>query len=304
MRNLGRVQTAEPLAVHRPKLRWWKEFVLVVVFYAVYSFARNQFGSAKVEGENAPVHAFHNALDVIRVEKWLGLYFEPQLQAAFIGWEWFIRFWNVYYGTFHFVVTIAAFIWLFVRAPVRFTRWRNVLACTTALAIVGYSLFPLMPPRLLDEGPPYGGREWVVQDEQGMVVQVGPDIEGVDRPPFGYVDTLAVFGGLWSFDSGAMEEISNQYAAMPSMHTGWAVWCAIVMWPLVRRRWAKVLVVAYPLATVFCIIVTANHFWIDGAGGLVCLAVGFVLGTAIDRWNNSRLTRRAAAVPAPAQPAA
>jgi hypothetical protein len=294
---MGRVEIelVEPVPDHR--LRWWKEFVLVALFYSVYSLTRNQFGSARVDAGEPPLQAYHNALRVIRLERWMGLFVEPQIQAAFLGWQWFIRAWNVYYGTLHFVVTIVAFIWLFIRNPGRFTRYRNVLAFTTALAIIGFSLFPLMPPRLLDEGPTYGGRQWAVIDEAGRVLAVGPDIDGVFRPPFGFVDTLAVYGGLWSFDSGTMKEISNQYAAMPSLHTAWAVWSAMVMWLLVRRRWARALVVLYPVATVFCIIVTGNHFWLDGVGGLVCLAVGYALGRGLDDWNTRRIMRRHHEVP-------
>ena len=70
---------------------------------------------------------------------------------------------------------------------------------------------------------------------------------------------------------------------MPSMHIGWSTWCALVLVPLVRRRWAKVLAVAYPVLTLFCIVVTANHYWIDGVGGLLCLGVGYVLARAITR---------------------
>ena len=56
------------------------------------------------------------------------------------------------------------------------------------------------------------------------------------------------------------------------MHIGWSTWCAVAMWPLLRRRWQRVVVFLYPLATLFCIIVTANHYWIDGVGGLFCFA--------------------------------
>jgi hypothetical protein len=78
-----------------------------------------------------------------------------------------------------------------------------------------------------------------------------------------------------------MKEVSNQYAAMPSMHIGWSTWSALVLVPLLRRRWAKVLAAAYPAITLMCIVVTANHYWIDGVGGLICLAVGFGLAKAV-----------------------
>ena len=128
--NLSNVQLAEhPLASPGPKrLRWWKEVVIIIGFYVVYSSARNLFGSARVNQSEEPVQAFHNALRVIRLERFLGLYHEETLQEIFLPYEWFIRFWNIYYGSFHFLVTIGAFITLYRRMPVRFTRWRNCLA--------------------------------------------------------------------------------------------------------------------------------------------------------------------------------
>jgi hypothetical protein len=286
------VQTEEA-AAPRTRLRWWKEAAFVLVFYAIYSFVRNLFGSARIDVANGelPEQAFRNATRVIRVEKAVGLYHEAWVQQLFVPIsglsELWIRFWNVYYGTFHFVVTLVAFVWLFIRAPRRFTVWRNTLAFTTLLAIIGFSLFPLMPPRLLDKpAVEWGGAE--LRDAQGL-------------PPFGFVDTLAEYGGLWSFDSGTMKEISNQYAAMPSLHIAWATWCALALWPLVRRRWARVLLVLYPVATLFCIVVTANHFWLDGIGGLMALGVGYLLGSSLDRWNRRRVDRRLTTVaPGPA----
>ena len=74
-----------------------------------------------------------------------------------------------------------------------------------------------------------------------------------------------MYGGWASFGSEEMAAVSNQYAAMPSMHIGWSTWCALVLAPLMRRRWLRWLAIAYPLLTLFCIIVTGNHYWIDGA---------------------------------------
>jgi membrane-associated phospholipid phosphatase len=79
---------------------------------------------------------------------------------------------------------------------------------------------------------------------------------------------------------------------MPSLHIGWSTWCALAVWPLLRRRWTKIAVLFYPLATLFCIIVTANHFWLDGVGGLAVFAVGSLIGWGMHRWNQNRLDRR------------
>src|SRR5690606_10682644 len=93
--------------------------------------------------------AYDNARIVIDIERALGTFHEQAIQEAFLGWEAFIQFWNLFYGTFHFVVTAFCIVWLFARYPDRYIRWRTTLAVTTALALVGFALFPLMPPRLL-----------------------------------------------------------------------------------------------------------------------------------------------------------
>jgi len=229
-----------------PRLRWWREVLYILAFYGLYSVIRNTQGSASV----SEAHAFANARSVIRVEKALGIYHERAVQHAFLGWRAFIDFWNVFYGTFHFVVTVLALILLFRRFPARYARWRNTLAATTALALVGFASYPLMPPRLLPAS-------------------------------YGFVDTLRVYSRLWSFDSGPVARLSNQYAAMPSLHFAWSMWSALVLFPILRRTWSKAAIALYPLATLFAIVVTANHYVLDAAGGALALWVGAAAGFAL-----------------------
>jgi len=277
------VEDAVPERKHR--LYWWKEALIVVGFYLVYSWTRNQFGSARIAGDGVPENAFHNAERVIRLERLIGLFHEESIQEFFLPATWFIKLMNMYYGSAHFVVTIAVFALLFWKRPAVFPQWRNTLAVMTGLAIAGFALFPLMPPRLLDEPCPS-------QEAGGFG---GACIESRYRPEgggFGFVDTLAdLGGGPWSFNSDGMASISNQYAAMPSLHIGWSTWCAVAVWPLLRRRWQRIAVLGYPLLTLFCIIVTANHFWIDGAGGLFVFGFGALVGWGFHRWNQERLER-------------
>jgi hypothetical protein len=241
----------------------WREVVYIVGIYLVYSTVRNRFGSAGGAPGHANGIAFDHAIDIIDVERGLKLFFEQSAQSWYLDLpaHGFIQAWNVFYGTAHFVVTAVALVWLFLRDPERYPRWRNTLACTTLLALIGFAAFSLMPPRLLDEPPD----------------RFGPPVE----QHFGFVDTLAKFPTFWSFDSGGLKKLSNQYAAMPSLHMGWSTWSALVLFPLVRRRSARALVTLYPIATFFCIIVTANHFWLDAAVGIAVLGVGYLLGSRL-----------------------
>ncbi|MGH9150774.1 MAG: phosphatase PAP2 family protein [Acidimicrobiales bacterium] len=234
-------------AAAQARLQWWREVVYIAAFYGVYTLVRN-YGVATDSARDA----FANAVDVIHLERLLGSFHEQAIQRRFLDARWFIAFWNVFYGTAHFAVTAGALIWLFRRQPARYPLWRNTLAAATAFALAGFAFFPLMPPRLLPAS-------------------------------YGFVDTLAEIGGLWSFDSGTMQQISNQYAAMPSLHFAWAGWCVCVLWPGMGRPPARLAVAAYPLATLFAIVVTANHFWFDAAGGAAVLLVGFVVALAVTR---------------------
>jgi hypothetical protein len=254
-----------PVRRRQRGLRWWKEVLYVLAFYLVYSAIRNTQGSASVSAQ----HALHNAMHIISIERALGLFHEQAVQhAALTLGRLFIEFWNIFYGTFHFIVTAAALIYIFRRFPERYARWRNTLAITTALALVGFALYPLMPPRLLD-------------------------LHGLH---YGFVDTLERFETIWSFDSGTMQKISNQYAAMPSLHFAWSLWSACVLFPVLRHWWSKAMIALYPACTLFAIVVTANHYWLDAVGGAVCLGVGYFLaGFVTRRWEKRPAAEAAAA---------
>ena len=256
-------------------LRWWKELLFVGCFYGVYTFIRDQFGSASV----GAIHALHNAERVIDLERALGIFHEQAIQHWFLSWPWFIRLLDIYYGSLHFIVPIVVLVLLFRRWPEDYRLWRNTLAATTGLALIGFSFFPLMPPRLLCDCA-YGA---------------GPGFH------YGFVDTLVRYGGTWSFDSGAMKDVSNQYAAMPSLHVAWALWCACVVIPRLRPTWAKVLAGLYPVLTVVAVVVTANHYLLDAVGGAATLALGYLVGRAVTR--AGELRRRGLAEPAVGAPA-
>src|SRR6201999_1907977 len=157
--------------------------------------------------------------------------------------EWLAQIMNYYYATLHFVVTIAVMVWLFVARPLIYRGMRTVLFVTTLLGLVGFFLYPLAPPRLL--------------------------------PQYGYIDTLAKFHTWGSLADPKIADHTNQFAAIPSLHIGWSLWCAIAIFYCAKRTWVRVLGVLYPICTLMVIIGTANHFIIDAVGGVAVVAGGF-----------------------------
>lgn len=249
----------------RAPLRWWREVAIALAFYLIYSAVRNTFGA----GAESQSIAFRHARGIIKVESWLHLWVEPTIQRWYLGlpFNGFIRLWNIFYGTAHFAVTIGVLVYTFVRAPRRYPFARTMLAATTALALVGFATYTLMPPRLLDADGLYGACPTL----------------GQGCNDYGLIDTIERWGGLWKFGEGGMAAVSNQYAAMPSLHFGWSAWCAITMILVIgsgRRRWWWL---AYPAVTTFCIIVTANHYWLDAFFGGVVLGCGALVALGTDR---------------------
>lgn len=256
------------------KLKWWVEILIVIVFYNLYSLVRNQFGF----GPESRSIAFRHARSVIRIQDTFGLWVEPEIQRWYLSlpFNGFIRLWNIFYGTAHFFVTIGVLLYTFVKAPRIYPFVRTMLAACTALALIGFATYTLMPPRLLDADGPYGA-----------CTSMG---QGCNE--YGLIDTIERWGGIWKFGEGGMENLSNQYAAMPSLHFGWSTWCAIAMVMVIGRGWKRWLWFLYPLATLFCIIITANHFWLDAFFGGVVLsagaAVAFVFEKVKSLWSERR----------------
>ena len=144
-----------PATASGRRLRWWRELAYVVAFYVVYSWVRNQFGSA---GEDSTRIAYEHARDIIRIQDAMGLWFEPELQRWYLDLPGMglIRAWNIYYGTAHFIVTAGALVWLYRRQPDRYSLWRSTLAAMTAAALIGFATYSLMPPRLLGDTSKFG----------------------------------------------------------------------------------------------------------------------------------------------------
>ncbi|HEX6475783.1 MAG TPA: phosphatase PAP2 family protein [Acidimicrobiales bacterium] len=221
------------------RLRWWKEVLAIVAFDLVYEWT-----SAKAAGAHAV--ASTHAGWIVDAERSLGIFREHAIQQWFLPQRLLIEASDLFYSTVHFVLPVVTLVWLFRRFPERYIRWRNALAWMTGLGLIGFITFPLLPPRFLPSS-------------------------------FGFVDTLNVVGGIGSWDSALMKDAGNLYAAMPSLHIAWALWCVFALFPVIRRRWIKALLVLHPFVTLFTIVVTANHYFLDAAGGVVVFSLGVAI---------------------------
>jgi hypothetical protein len=226
-----------PARIRAPRRpRWWQELMFIGACYWLYSLVRN----AVPEHER---QALARAGDVLRLETRLHLAVEHSVNAFVASRDALAYLCDYYYATLHFLVTIGVMVWLYRQHPLRYRPLRSALMATTLAALAGFWLYALAPPRML------AGR--------------------------GFTDTIVAFHTWGSWGSSSVDSASNQFAAMPSLHIGWALWCALVVVRLTDRRWIQATAALYPVATLFVILGTANHFLLDAFGGVAVVVIGF-----------------------------
>lgn len=250
------------------RLRWWSELPLVVVVYAAYTAGR-----LLARGDESA--AVGNGLALLRLESALGLDPEHPLNRLFTANGALGIPADFAYASLHYLVTPALLVWLFRRRPARYRAARTWLLVSTLLGLVGFTLLPTCPPRLL----------------------------GAEH---GFTDTMALYSsyGWWGGEASAprgLGGMTNQFAAMPSLHVGWALWCGVVLWRYGRGPLAKALGVAYPLVTTLVVMGTANHYFLDAVAGVAVMGAGLLLSRPAMRWAGRSAGRiEDAFVPAPA----
>ena len=162
---------------------------------------------------------------------------EAAVQRIFLPHPLLVQFFNLYYDSLHFPVLIGCMIWLFAWHRSSYRRWRTTLVAFTGLCLL-VQLVPVTPPRML--------------------------------PGAGMVDTAvlyhqSVYSAVSGFDP-------DQLSAMPSVHIGWAILVAAAIIGTARSRW-RWLAIGYPVLTTLAVVVTANHFWLDGIVAAAILAI-------------------------------
>ncbi|MFJ6796536.1 phosphatase PAP2 family protein [Streptomyces sp. NPDC091268] len=228
--------------------RWWAELLLLGLVYAAYSggrlLARGDAGLAVDHG-----------LAILHVEELLRIDFERPLNRLFTRHGSLGIPADFMYASLHYLVTPAVLVWLYRRRPGHYRAARSWLMASTVLGLVGFALLPTCPPRLLD-------------------------------PSYGFVDTMARFSayGWWGGEASAprgLGSFTNQFAAMPSLHVGWALWCGVVLWRHGRHPLAGALGVLYPAAIALVVMGTANHYFLDAAAGAAVMGAGFLAASAL-----------------------
>ena len=200
-----------------------RELLLVAALWLAYNLGR-------LAADGHVAAAYLNADRVWDLERALRLPSETALQHLVLSSPDFVHGANLYYAFVHFPATAAFLIWMYVRRPEHYRTARNALAGLTAVALVIHALFPLAPPRMLTET--------------------------------GLVDTGQLYGPS-VYGAPDTHSIANQYAAMPSLHVGWALLIAVTLIAVTRGRW-RWLWLAHPAITLTVVVVTANHYWLDG----------------------------------------
>lgn len=167
---------------------------------------------------------------------------EVALQRPILGHSLFVQVCNIYYATMHFGMLLAVLLWLYIRHREAYRRTRTLIVLTTTACLL-VALVPVAPPRLI----------------------------GV-----GMVDTAAAYGQ--SVYAVTSQLGADQYSAMPSVHVAWAFLVAIAVIGATRSRW-RWLIVLHTAATLYVVVVTANHFWLDGVVAVALL--GLSLATQV-----------------------
>jgi len=217
---------------------WWQELGIIALGYWLYSLGRNAIPSQqKIATEHG--HSIEKLQDALHLN------FEQSINGWVFHHEWLAQIMDYYYATLHFIVTIGVLGWLFIKRPHIYRGARTVLFTTTLIALAGFAIYPLSPPRLLN--------------------------------PSRYYDTLVRFHTWGSLADPDIAKHSNQYAAMPSLHIGWALWCGLTLFMCARSKWVRGLGLAYPVFTLIVIVGTANHYIVDAVGGAIVIAAAFGL---------------------------
>jgi hypothetical protein len=196
-----------------------------------------------------------HALWIVSLERSLHVGIEESVQRALDGpfVSWLLS--DVYMAA-QLVVLPGSLFALYRWAPAVYRRLRATVLATWMIAVPIHGLWPVAPPRLAG---------------------------------IGIADTVS--DQLVSL-SGHSTIFYNAFAAVPSLHVGFAFAISIALATALPQRWAKALVLLWGPLVTLAVVATGNHFVFDAAAGLVVTSAGFLAGSALPRlarhWSSPR----------------
>jgi hypothetical protein len=185
---------------------------------------------------------------IVALERHLHVFGERAIQRAAHWVPALPTLLGVAYIVLHFLGTAAFLIWLHRRHPDRFPRVRNTLVAATGVALAIYMLYPVAPPRLAG---------------------------------LGFVDTVT-HNAKVNLSSDLLGSLYNPFAAVPSLHFGYALLVGVVIASLARGRVGRVIGWSYPLVMLLVIVGTGNHFFFDAAAGGLAVGLGYLAASWIE----------------------
>jgi hypothetical protein len=218
----------------RPALR---ELVMVSGGLLAYFLTRG-----RIQDRHAA--AQRNAQRIVRLERRLGLFWEPALNRWAARSPFWRRVWNLVYFWAHAPLIAVGGVWLYRRYPQVYRLTRNAFLGSAIIGLISYRLFPVAPPRLA---------------------------EGYD-----FVDTMQQYSKV-SYQAQSLSPFVNPYAAVPSLHFGWSFLLSVaVVLARPRSRLAWLGAVVQPVSMFLAIVATANHWVLDAVAGLAACLAGLV----------------------------
>jgi hypothetical protein len=193
-------------------------------------------------GDASVTVASDHAADIVALERLFNVFVEQAVQDWATGLPALPSLLGLFYVTSHLGLTAITLVWLHRRHPARFPLVRNTLVLATAFSLVGYVLYPAAPPRLSGHG---------------------------------FVDTVSAHTHV-NLSSDFLGSLYNPFAAVPSMHFGYALIVGAVIFVYARRPLVRAFGALYPPFMLFDIVATGNHFLFDAAIGALVVGVAYL----------------------------
>ena len=214
-----------------------RQLIILVTAFALYDIVR-------IVSRGREVVALAHSQSVIDAEKALRIYWEPAMQRAILGDRLVVESLNWFYARVHVPAIFFTLVLIYLYRNESWRRFRNAFLIMDAIGLAIFVFIPLAPPRLV--------------------------------PGSGMIDTKFLYAGD-SLQAGVMSFVTNPYAAMPSLHFGYALFTAVALWTLWSSPLARVVAIAYPVAVLASIVLTGNHYFLDALAGAAVLAVAFAV---------------------------